>query len=354
MEVATVDDDTPDASLGTTFYATATDYNGGETVVLLHDNDLPEIELVLSPDTINESAGITAVKAILRRLTNSDKKATIKLSDDSDGNIRYSTPTITLEEGVKEAEFTIGVIDNNLTDGDRSYSITAAIFLTACNCSATGTNAGIVTTALTVLDNDGPSLTITSSKTTLLEGVSEATTLTISRNTDTAEPLTVSISTNNDEALDYAQSVTIPAGETSVTIPVSVKENDGQTEDYTLIFTATAPDHAKGTCWAMVSDRTLPDAVIANLQTTPAETEAGQKTTISVTIANDGKTTLPAKTKVSLTLGNEELATLYTQEALAAGSNTTISKEVQLPNAAGIHTEHQYHPEYIHKQHIQH
>lgn len=337
-EVSTVDDGTPDASLGTTFYATATDYNGGETVVLLHDNDLPEIELTLTPDTINESAGPTAVKAILRRLTNSDKKATIKLSDDSEGEIRYSTSTITLDEGVKESEFTIGVTDNNLTDGDRSYSITAAIFLTACNCSATGTNAGIVTAALTVLDNDAPSLTVTSSKTMLLEGVTEATMLTISRNTDTTAPLTVNISTNNDEALDYTHSVTIPAGETSVTIPVAVKDNDEQTEDYTVVFTATAIDHAKGTCWAMVSDRTLPDAVITALQATPEEIEAGDKATISITIANDGKAVIPAKTKISLTLDNTLLTTLYTQEALEAGNNTTVVKEVQMPNVAGIHT----------------
>ncbi len=340
VEVATVDDNIPDASVGATFYVSSTDCNNGETVVLLHDNDLPEIELTFAPDTVSESAGATAVVAILRRLTNSDKKATINLSDNSEGKLLYSTKSVTMDAGISEQQITIGVIDDNTINGEQKYTITAALYLTSCNCSAIGTNGGVVTRTLTILDDDAASLALASSKPMLVEGAEEATTLTITRNTDTSAPLVVTLTSSNDEKLIYERTVEIPVGESSVTTLVSVKGDDVVTPDQTVTFTAVADGHTKGTCWAMVTDNSYPDVIIDSLRVKSLTMEASSIAEIALTIKNDGVTTMPSNAKAEIYINNILTTTLYTLDSLEPGESTTLVKQVAMPATPGTHTLH--------------
>lgn len=186
IAVSVIDNNQPELQLSTAFFATAEKYNKAEQLVIVNDNDMPELELVLSPSQISEGAGPTSVMAKLLRKTHADSEITIVLSDDSNGDIYYSQKRFTLKAGVTTAEFAIGAIDNAQKEGDRTVNITAGVWVNSCNCAATGTTLGASTTSLTILDDDGPTLTVQSSSSSLLEGKDNATTLTITRNTGTS------------------------------------------------------------------------------------------------------------------------------------------------------------------------
>lgn len=339
VNVVATEDDQPDVTVSAAFTASAAKHNSGEDLVLLYDNDLPEIELVLTPSTISESAGPTAVMATLKRLSHTDNKITVKLSDDSNNRLYYSTKSITFEAGMTEAEFTMGVIDNTLVDGEQEYSVTAAVYISSCSCSPSGTEMGVVSRSLTVLDDDGPALKIETSKSMMLEGAEEATVLTVTRNTDTSEPLTVAITSDYDEGLVYERTVTIPAGAASVKVPVAVKANETSSDDRTVVFSVVATGYTKGTCWVMVTDQTLPDAVVREVLLSDTEVEAGGVAQVTVSVANEGVAVLPSQTKVNLYWGTTStlLASYYTQEALEPGQVTTMAKYVELPNVTGTY-----------------
>lgn len=334
VNVVATEDDQPDVTVSAAFTASAAKHNSGEDLVLLYDNDLPEIELVLTPSTISESAGPTAVMATLKRLSHTDNKITVKLSDDSNNRLYYSTKSITFEAGMTEAEFTMGVIDNTLVDGEQEYSVTAAVYISSCSCSPSGTEMGVVSRSLTVLDDDGPALKIETSKSMMLEGAEEATVLTVTRNTDTSEPLTVAITSDYDEGLVYERTVTIPAGVASVKVPVAVKANETSSDDRTVVFSVVATGYTKGTCWVMVTDQTLPDMTVKSVNIAPTEILAGDEYNINITFANIGVKEIPARSTYTVSI-NDEILTLTIAEPIPSMEEKVVSLNFIAPSVPG-------------------
>lgn len=346
VSVITKDDDLPSETLSNLFTASAQNHNKAELVVDLADNDMPVLELTLTPTTVQESVGVIAVAGILRRTTNKDSKITVKLTDDANGGLYFGTRSLELAKGVEEVHFNFGPVDNAIVDQDRTYTITAAVWLSSCGCSATGESAGYVTAQLTVLDNDGPALSIATSEKTLKEG--GKTNLTISRNTtDTSSPLAITLSSNYEEGLSYEHNTVIPAGEQMVSVELTSAANALQGDSHTVIFTVKADNYASGTCYMMVTDQTLPDAsfkgiAAVNVSDNSAleSAEVGSKAKLTFELTNDGAATLPAETPVKVYLKGQQSAigTIYTSDEIPVGGTLTISKVISLPSAVGNHS----------------
>lgn len=330
VTIETVDDEVPSLDLSNAFTVSAPKHNKADVIVLLKDNDLPVLELTLTPTTVSESAGVVAVIGTLRRTTNIDSKISVKLTDDADGSLYFGNRTIELAKGKEEVSFNFGPVDNANVDGDRTYTITAAVWLSSCNCGASGESAGYTTAQLQVLDDDGASLVLSSSVSTLKEG--GTTTLTISRNTATSSPLTVTLSSDYAEGLTYPQSVTIPAGQKSTTVEVTSAVNDVQGDSHNVVFTVLANGYATGTCFITVTDQTKPDAVVSAIRANRYEIEVGEAVSLSVVVANKGIAVLPAHTAVRIDCsGGSGNKTLYTPSDLAAGDSVVLVSDYQLP-----------------------
>ena len=334
VEVEAIDDDTPDIEKVVTVTASALGYNSGTMLTTLVDNDIPSLQLTLTPAAVSEGAGPLAVSAKLKRTDNIDKTVTIKFSDDSNGGIHYARQTIEMASGVEEMEINLGPVDNALVDGERTYNITAAVFIASCSCNATvGTSGGSVTAPLTVYDNDGPTLTLTAPAATLKEG--EETTLVITRNTDVANALTVSLSSDHEDALEYPLNVTIPVGKTSVEFTVKSKKNETSGDDFIATITAQADGYSKGSFWLSVSDQNLPDAQIASLALVTTKVNAGGDAVVRMVLVNTGNAALPEQTPIHFYLSNssKSVATAYLQETLASGDSTEIVRTLTMPKA---------------------
>lgn len=338
ISVTAINDELPSLDLSNAFTASAPKYNKGEAIVVLKDDDLPVLELTLTPTTVSESDGVVAVAGQLRRTTKTDSKITVKLSDDANGGLYFGNRTLELAKGVEEVNFNFGPVDNALLDGDRTYTITAAVWLSSCSCGASGESAGYVTSQLKVLDNDGAALTLTSSQSAVKEGGQVE--LTISRNTtDTTNPLTVTLNSDYEEGLTYQHSVTIPAGKRSVKVKVTSAANSAQGDSHTVVFTAQANGFATGTCFLMVTDQTMPDARISSITADATEVEVGAKVTLSIVVANEGASELPTEVPVKVYARGESnaLGTIYTPEAIPIGGSLTLTKVVTLPTTIGTH-----------------
>ena len=338
VEVEALEDDIPDVEKVVTFAASADGYENGTLLSTLVDDDIPTLQLELTPTAISEADGPLSVSAKLSRTDNIDKKVTVKLSDNSEGNLYYARQTIEMAPGVKEVTLNMGPIDNSLVDGERTYQVTAAVFIASCSCNASvGTSGGVVTVPLTIYDNDGPALSLSASSSLLKEGGEM--TLTISRNTDSKSRLDVNLSSNHDAAIEYPKTVTIAEGETSATFTVKSKGNDTTGDDLTATLIAESEGFAKSSVWFTISDQTLPDARIMAISSQESKVEAGGKTTLSLSIANQGSYVLPEQTKIGFYFDSAATPAdvAYLQDNLAAGESTTMMREITLPSTVGEH-----------------
>lgn len=338
VEVEALEDDIPDVEKVVTFAASADGYENGTLLTTLVDDDIPTLQLELTPTAISEADGPLSVSAKLSRTDNIDKKVTVKLSDNSEGNLYYARQTIEMAPGVKEVTLNMGPIDNSLVDGERTYQVTAAVFIASCSCNANvGTSGGVVTVPLSIYDNDGPALSLSASSSLLKEGGEM--TLTISRNTDSKSRLDVNLSSNHDAAIEYPKTVTIAEGETSATFTVKSKGNDTTGDDLTATLIAESEGFAKSSVWFTISDQTLPDARIMAISSQESQVEAGGKTTLSLSIANQGSYVLPEQTKIGFYFDSAATPAdvAYLQDNLAAGESTTMMREITLPATVGEH-----------------
>lgn len=344
VTLSSIDDDQPNITEEVVFTLSAPGYTGTNAFLTLKDNDVPNIELSIEPTILSESSGPQAAIATLKRTRVTDNKITIKLTDTAEGSLYYPQSTITLEKGVTEYQFAIGVKDDSKKQGDRKVKFTAAVYVASCSCSTAGTSAGTVEKELTILDDDSEALKLTTSQITLLEGKENATVLTVTRNTSTEQPLTVKLACDKQEDLVFASSVTIPAGKESVGIPVSVKKNETTEGNRTVTFTVSADGFSSGVCWVMVTDQTLPDATVS-ITSTIRELQTKGEITIDVVVSNKGAANLPSQTQVQVYLSDRSqlgsasykqlLGTLYTQTSLVPNSQETIHKTLALPDKTG-------------------
>ena len=339
FDVTAVQNTVPNLELANKFTVSAARYEKGEVIVVLHDDDMPVLTLTLTPNVVSEQAGPTAVAAVLTRTGKTDTKITVRISDDSNGGLFYSNKSLEMAKGVETVYFNLGPVDNTIKEGDRTYTLTAGVWVSSCNCASSGEQAGNVTAKLTVLDNDGASLTVASQNSTVKEG--DGTTLTITRNTisDVSQPLAVTLTSDYDSELTYEHNITIPAGQTSVEVPVQTKKNDVSGDSHTVIFTVSAEGFGSGTCYLLVTDQTLPDARITSLTADVQQAVVGSSVLLTAVVANEGAAVLPAGTKVKFYKrgASESLGVMATQEAVAVNGTTTLQRRMALPDATGDH-----------------
>lgn len=305
--------------------------------VKILDNDIPDIELILSSTTVSEATQL--IEATLKRTKVTANNVTVHLTDNGDGRISMPA-SIVLESGTTEKQFAIKTVDNDMKDGDKEVTITGSIYVSSCNCSTAGTDAGVFEKKITVLDDDDAKVTSVVSKTTLLEG--EKGKITISVNEVLSTPLTVELSCENNE-IQLPPSATIPAGSRSVDVEISVPNNTVSEGNRTAMIVVDAGTYyGKSTCWLNITDQTLPDAVVTAIQMEDKIPASGSAK-VCVTVKNEGSASLSAQTKVSVYLSTEKylnsnsiiLGNLYTQEELAIGKSIILDKQFVFPENTG-------------------
>ena len=329
------------------FTAFANRYNNAIDNVVIKQNNIPTITLEVLPASFSESAGTRAAIAKVKRLGSTNFAVTLNIADNSNGEIFYPSSSVTINKGESEAQFFIGVNDNSIVDNARTIDLTAAVFIATCGCTVSSTSnaiaAGFVSKQITILDNDGPSLNLTISETNLPEGKTNASIITVTRNTSTTVPLTINLSSTRDSQLVYNKIVAIPIGSNKVDVPVSVPSNTINEGDRIVTFTATASGFTNSSSWAIITDRTLPDATIALLPLSFDSVFAQSTITVKSVITNEGVINIPVGTRLDFYTSTNSnanatgqlLHSFNTTKLIAPRQKDTITTTVQLPNVLG-------------------
>ena len=202
------------------------------TATIVND-DTSSLVLSIVQAEISESGGTSV--ATVSRGADSSGALMINLSSDDPGEATVPD-AVMIADGATSVDFTITGQPDSIVDGTQTVIITA---------SAGGYFDG--TDSVDVLDVDVPTLTVDVLADSISENAGDsATQVIITRNTDTTSPLVVSLLSDDVSEASVPPTATIPAGQTSVTVPV------GAVDD--LIFDGDQP--------VTISADTMPQLVL--------------------------------------------------------------------------------------------
>lgn len=336
--IKAVDNETIENTADILFTATALHYEAGEAYLELYDNDMPLLNLELTPAEISEGAGPLAIRGKLTRSTNVDRRVSIIFSDDKSGNLIYDSK-VTLEKGVEEMDFRIGVVDNAKVDGDRDVTLTASVFMQTCGCSATMASGGAVSKKIHIIDNDGPSLKLKLNAATLRRDMRE-TKMYVECNTTLDNALTITFDADPKGLIVLPASATIAKGETGVWVDVKAAEGVFTGKEYTISVSAMAEGYAKGTGLLLISDQLLPDATVSLKSSKGKELMPAESVTLTATVKNEGNAAMPDAAMIDIysTASNEKLTSARTTKTLQPGESEDVAIELPVMKVPGKYT----------------
>ena len=355
---ASVDDTTSELAAALTLRASASGYSSATYGFTLEDDDIPEIELALSPNTVSEDSGLAAVYATVSRRNPDDaqlaKAVTVYLSADKENRVVLPA-SVTIPARTLATRFAVGVVDNaEQEEGDAwcDVTISAAIRIESCGCSWSPSDAGgQLQQTLRIIDDDGPALFVAVEPTTMREGVENAGTLTVRANTASVKSDIVVALSHDDirdgehTELHLPETVTIPAGSNSATAAVTTLSDDAEDGSQIVSIYAEAEGYAPGSTIVLVTDQNLPDFVPSRLEASDASIIAGETIEVDFDLANVGflnrDGAIPYEiywvkgTNAWTYAAGDRVATGLTETGVAAGETIRVVADVTAPEAAG-------------------
>jgi len=342
VPVYVFNDKTPELTEDIKLTISSGGFVSGEVICTIIDDDMPQLELTLTADTVPETAGVYACYATLRRLSGAGN-ITVNFSA-SVPNTLILPSSISLPSGSNTAQFNIGVIDNAEVDGYRPVQIIGAVYLSSCGCNSTPENGGVATKMLVIADNDGPALTAVVNPVSIFEGRENAGKLIITRNTGTVGNLVVNIINNDPTEIILPTSATILNGHKSVEVPINTI-NDGIEDGTQMVsISVQASGYTSGFCSVYVTDLNKPDFVLHNVKITRDNVLTNDTITVNGILLNQGYLNAPMGSKAAFYLSkdiylnetdDQTLGTFQTIAQLPMGDSIPFSVKLKLPGKTG-------------------
>lgn len=262
--------------------ATAAGHSPAATELEILDNDDPGLVLQISPEQVGEGDGPLAATATLRRSRGIDRVQRVSVVADDPGRL-VVPPEVVFGAGRDRVQFAVGPVNNRLNDGPKAVRVTASIREGSAGPVLATSPAALVT----VQDDDSAALRIVLGTGVAREGRSPAFTAVVTRNSDTAAALTVQLTGSDATEATVPSSVVIPAGQGSVTFPVTTLDDGVVDGNQRVTFTASAEGHAPGTAVLTVSDSDLPDLAVGSF-TIPETGTTGGDAAFAYRVVNQG------------------------------------------------------------------
>jgi subtilisin-like proprotein convertase family protein len=258
------DNATIDGDVIVTLTATAPEYGDPVTVQINVLDYEPKLLLTTASVTVAENVGSIPVKV---------QRVGVSAADLSNSLVVQLTPvaglnvpaTVTIPPNMSEWTFSVGVNDNSIIDGTRTARLTATLNL-------------YISADLDLTITDHEFLTLSVDKSSFLENAgSEAATAVVRRSDtdDLSRALVVSLESSDATELRVPATVTIPAGQTSVTFFVEAMDDSDIDGPRNVTITAASANYVTGSASVAVLDHEPP------VLTGPAATTTESRPTIS-------------------------------------------------------------------------
>ncbi|HTD66094.1 MAG TPA: CARDB domain-containing protein, partial [Candidatus Limnocylindria bacterium] len=216
--------------------------------------------ITLAAHTVSEGAGANATSGTLTRSPVTAQPVVVQLVSGNTAAAQVPS-SVTILANQTNVSFSVAAINNALVDGDKNAVITGFVL-----DSTTSQRLREATPdALTVTDDDGPTLTLVIATDVVGEGLNPATTAIVTRNAGTNVDLLVNLASSDTTEATVPVSVHIPVGSYSTNFTIA-SIADGVTDgNQTVTFTASAASFTSGSDTLVVSDADLPDLVVASI-----------------------------------------------------------------------------------------
>lgn len=273
-----------------------------------------DLGLVIGATTFSESAGVVGTGTItVDDAPIRDLVVTVTNADDSE----VSVPgTVTIPAGATTATFDVTAVDDASPDGTQTVTI--------------GIEADRYTSAsqvLTIEDDDILTLSIDTDTVAENDGA-DVITATLTRASTTDSALVVNIASSDETELSAPSTVTIPAGESSVTFGLSAVDDDLGDGAQTVTVTASQSSHSESSVTVSVEDD---DALTLSIDTTSFAETAGEAAigTVDITgVATDDVV-------VTLTSSDTTEATVPNEVTIPAGQSSVTFTVTAVDDSEG-------------------
>jgi hypothetical protein len=262
-----------------TISASVNGYTSSSASLTVLNNNAPTLALSLDRTNINEADGPFAAVATISRYPITDQPVTMALASTNTGAALVpGEATIPALQG-SAAVYVAAVNDTNVT-GPKVTLISAQALDILGNPIGTP-----VSQALVVQDNNGPVLRLSLASKVVPKGTNTTGLLRIA--TANTNDLLVTLTSGATNEATVPATITIPAGQTSVTFPVATLEDGVPFTRQEVTITASAKNYASGSDVLTVTDMGGPDLVIASI-TAPGAAFTAEPLTIGFRLINQG------------------------------------------------------------------
>ena len=276
-----IDNTVVDGNAAVVVTAAATAFTSDTVTVTVKDNDTLALSVTPPSASIAENATPRAFFYTVSRNT-SDLTQALIVNLTSNNTTRLGVPaTVTIPVGAKSIFFEVAPVNNSVADGNVNVTLTAST-----------TGFATATWTVNVLDDEAttpaPTLTATLSVASLSENAPAGSTfLSVTRNTsDTTQTLLVNLTYSDSSRVSGPATITIPANQTSVSVPVSTINNTIVDGDITEDISATATGFKSSQTTLTVKDDDTATLSITTAASTVPETAGTLTGTVTTSRAS--------------------------------------------------------------------
>ena len=298
---------------------------GTSATITITDDDTPAWTVGVSPSSIAEDGGVSTVTVSTGTVTFAEAQTiTLALTGTATKTTDYTidSESLTLPAGQASVTTEVTGVDDSIDDEAETIVIAASV-----GGSTVGTSATI-----TITDDDTPAWTVGVSPSSIAED-GGASTVTVSTGTVTfaeAQTITLALTGTATKTTDYtidSESLTLPAGQTSVTTEVTGVDDTIDDEAETIIITASVGDSTVGTAQTVtITDDDIAAWTVGVSPSSIAE-DGGAST---VTVSSSGVTFTEDRTITLALTGTATKTTDYTINSesltLPAGQTSVSTK----------------------------
>jgi len=336
VTITAPDNATLDGTRTVSLQISADGYNTVSQTINVVDNDLPALSLTPVAASVVEGAESPATTGVISRAVPTGRPVELLLIAQPSTPIQLP-PRVSIPAGASQVSFNINVLDDPLVNGSRTINLIARLIADDGRILTEGATTNVID----VFDNDGPTLTLATEKEVVNEG--ETLNATVTRNTETSQPLTVQLSVDDTTELSVPTSVQIPAGQSSIPFVVNGIEDGVSDGVQSAFISAAATGFNSGTVKANISDGDLPDLAVSHI-IVPATGRTDARAEVTWRVSNNGK--VPAmgswtdRVYISTDnqLGNDLLAVSVPSTApLGIDAFYVRNQEIVLPSQPGTY-----------------
>jgi alpha-tubulin suppressor-like RCC1 family protein len=244
FELTVMDDTLLDGTQNIAITAAAAGYPTDSSAIAVNDNETAALTVVMVPTAATEGDGILFEKGTVRVSTAVERDTFVFLTS-SDATKLQIPGKIAIPAGQTAAPFDLTIVDNSMIDGTKMVTVTASV---------PGWASG--SAALDVADNETKVLSLTipaiapEGRNVVLEGAGK---VGISGTLDF--DLVIHLSSNDPSEVTVPPTVTIPAGQTSVTFDLTIADDGIVDGLQSVIISAAVEGWISSNANMAVSDR---------------------------------------------------------------------------------------------------